>query len=106
MAPAPQIYNWTQLHMRTEYEDHEGWENRRHLLRLWLTSTVSTHAIDPERACAERRGRVQRRAGSGAGMQRWHSLLPRSARDGPAGFPREAYLGIHSEKLMAPLDAE
>lgn len=27
----------------------QGFENRRHLLRLWLTSTVNTHAIDPER---------------------------------------------------------
>lgn len=36
--------------MRTEYVDHEGWADRRHLLRLWLTSTVSTHAIDPQRA--------------------------------------------------------
>ena len=43
------IYNWTQLHMRTAYEDHPGFENRRHLLRLWLTSTVSVHAIDPQR---------------------------------------------------------
>lgn len=29
----------------------KGFENRRHLLRLWLTSTVNTHAIDPEREC-------------------------------------------------------
>ncbi|KAI7843623.1 hypothetical protein COHA_002863 [Chlorella ohadii] len=43
------IYNWTQLHFRTAYVDHPGFENRRHLLRLWLTSTVNTHAIDPER---------------------------------------------------------
>ncbi|PRW39338.1 taurine catabolism dioxygenase [Chlorella sorokiniana] len=64
------IYNWTQLHFRTAYVDHPGFENRRHLLRLWLTSTVNTHAINPER------------------------------------FPTEAYLGIYSDKLTAPLDAE
>ncbi|EFN55524.1 hypothetical protein CHLNCDRAFT_23227 [Chlorella variabilis] len=31
------LYNW-RLHMRTHYEDWPGFENRRHLLRLWLTA--------------------------------------------------------------------
>lgn len=36
-APAP-CPRRNQLHMRTHYEDWPGFENRRHLLRLWLTA--------------------------------------------------------------------
>lgn len=41
------IHNWNQLHMRTEYEDHEGFENRRHLLRLWIAPTDG-RPLDPQ----------------------------------------------------------
>ncbi|GAB4818759.1 hypothetical protein N2152v2_005805 [Parachlorella kessleri] len=42
------IYNWTQLHMRTAYIDQEGFDNRRHLLRLWI-SVPGANPIDPHR---------------------------------------------------------
>ena len=41
------LHNWNQLHMRTEYEDHPGFENRRHLLRLWLTHPEDARPLDP-----------------------------------------------------------
>jgi hypothetical protein len=31
------LSNHTNLHARTEYEDHEDIGERRHLLRLWLS---------------------------------------------------------------------
>jgi len=32
------LHNHTILHSRTAYVDHEEWEFRRHLLRLWLSA--------------------------------------------------------------------
>jgi hypothetical protein len=29
--------NYSVLHSRTRYQDHEGLDQRRHLLRVWLT---------------------------------------------------------------------
>lgn len=40
------LYNWNQLHMRTEYEDHPSFEERRHLLRLWLIAR-DAQPLDP-----------------------------------------------------------
>ncbi|KAL4441474.1 hypothetical protein ABPG77_001978 [Micractinium sp. CCAP 211/92] len=42
------IHNWTQLHTRTAYVDHQGFENRRHLLRLWLSCKSGSRPVNPE----------------------------------------------------------
>jgi hypothetical protein len=44
--PSPRPPRRTQLHMRTEYEDHPGFDERRHLLRLWLTAREG-QPLDP-----------------------------------------------------------
>ena len=38
--------NWTTLHRRTSFEDHEEPELRRHLIRAWL-SVPNSRPIDP-----------------------------------------------------------
>lgn len=109
-------------HTRTEYEDEEGFENRRHLLRLWLTSTVNTHAIDPQRASRCLLAPWQccwlRLPPAGQCADRLYEALCTSLHSTPsvprlcpaycaAGFPKEAYLGIYAKGLLsAPLDAE
>ncbi|KAL4440574.1 hypothetical protein ABPG75_003575 [Micractinium tetrahymenae] len=40
------LHNWNQLHMRTAYDDHPGFANRRHLLRLHLSSEEA-RPLDP-----------------------------------------------------------
>ena len=95
--------------MRTAYVDNEGFENRRHLLRLWLTSTVNTHAIDPARAPAGSGPWRGQQGGASAGRVLVDAPAPAPYCISPAsaGFPREAYLGIYADgRLTAPLDAE
>ena len=40
------LNNWTTLHRRTEFEDHDTPELKRHLLRVWL-SVPNSRPIDP-----------------------------------------------------------
>mgnify|MGYP001810345315 CR=1 FL=1 len=46
LSPTPNTSR-NQLHMRTEYEDHKGFENRRHLLRLWIAPQEG-RPLDPQ----------------------------------------------------------
>ena len=41
------LKNATILHARTEFEDHDEPERKRHLLRLWLTSRRTFADGDP-----------------------------------------------------------
>lgn len=40
------LNNWVTYHRRTEFEDHESIEKKRHLFRVWL-SMPNSRAIDP-----------------------------------------------------------
>lgn len=40
------LNNWVTLHRRTEFEDHEEAERKRHILRVWL-SVPNSRPIDP-----------------------------------------------------------
>ena len=41
------IWNWSQLHTRTAYVDAQDFDQRRHLLRLWLTAHGTHHPLPP-----------------------------------------------------------
>ena len=57
------INNYVVLHGRTGYEDHSSREQRRHLMRLWLT-VPGARSLPPEFANGRARGGVPARAGS------------------------------------------
>lgn len=41
------IWNWSQLHTRTAYDDPPAFGERRHLLRLWLEAHGARHPLPP-----------------------------------------------------------